>query len=252
MTDHVFSEFITTRRRDLELSLGDVARTLEVSPISVSNWSNGYSVPDRETLVRLAQLLQSDPDELEAMAAEARETIEPEAMEEQELEAPEAGAEPIEEEIVDLPAAVAPPAPATPADDSVARQVQLAPPEVVVPLDEATEEHWVTTESPVVESPVAGADGQTAARVVEPPPIPAQDDFFDLDSPLAEPEYEGSVVSGGSFAPTYVEDTQLLWRYRIRWAITAVILIIMVFVLFWSVGNMWDTLKSGIDSVLPD
>lgn len=265
MTDHSFAEYITTRRRDLDLSLGDVASTLEVSPISVSNWSNGYSVPDRETIIKLAQLLQSDPAELSRIAEAARVEIDPEA-EPQPLESHSSerpNLEPVEEQPESDEDAVAdtsnPPEAAgsgdavevpDSSDELAGRKVQLAPSEAVVPLEEVTAEEWVTTE---LEPAGAGQATSTATKTVQPPPLPAEDeDFFAFEEPFVADGQDPGAPEVAAFAPTYVEDTQLLWRYRIRWAITAVVLVIMVFVLFWSVGNMWDTLKSGIDSVLPD
>jgi transcriptional regulator with XRE-family HTH domain len=68
MTASSFPDFITARRRELELTLGDVAARLGVSPITVSNWSNGNATPKTENLVALAELLDVPPDELADMA----------------------------------------------------------------------------------------------------------------------------------------------------------------------------------------
>ena len=68
MTGSSFPEFITSRRRALDLTLGDVASRLGVSPITVSNWSNGDSRPKPENLVALAGLLEVPAEELAEMA----------------------------------------------------------------------------------------------------------------------------------------------------------------------------------------
>ena len=68
MTGSSFPEFITSRRRELDLTLGDVASRLGVSPITVSNWSNGDSRPKPENLVALADLLEVPAEELAEMA----------------------------------------------------------------------------------------------------------------------------------------------------------------------------------------
>ena len=68
MTASSFPDFITARRRELELTLGDVAARLGVSPITVSNWSNGDSTPNPQNLVALAELLEVPPNELADMA----------------------------------------------------------------------------------------------------------------------------------------------------------------------------------------
>jgi transcriptional regulator with XRE-family HTH domain len=63
-----FPEFITSRRRELELTLGDVAGRLGVSPITVSNWSTGETRPKPENLVALADLLEVPAEDLADMA----------------------------------------------------------------------------------------------------------------------------------------------------------------------------------------
>jgi transcriptional regulator with XRE-family HTH domain len=68
MTASSFPDFITARRRELDLTLGDVASELGVSPITVSNWSNGDSRPNPENLAALADLLEVPADELAEMA----------------------------------------------------------------------------------------------------------------------------------------------------------------------------------------
>lgn len=68
MTGSSFPDFITSRRRELDLTLGDVASELGVSPITVSNWSNGDSRPNPENLAALADLLEVPADELADMA----------------------------------------------------------------------------------------------------------------------------------------------------------------------------------------
>ncbi len=53
-----FPEFITSRRRELDLTLGDVANSLGVSPITVSDWSSGDATPEPEHLTALAPYTQ--------------------------------------------------------------------------------------------------------------------------------------------------------------------------------------------------
>ncbi|MEE9227782.1 MAG: hypothetical protein V3U47_02305, partial [Acidimicrobiia bacterium] len=50
---------------------------------------------------------------------------------------------------------------------------------------------------------------------------------------------------------TYVQDPKQLLRYRIRWGITTVVLIVMAFVLFWALAGLFDALSEVKESVTP-
>jgi transcriptional regulator with XRE-family HTH domain len=252
MTDESFDHFITHRRRELGLSLGDVAQALDVSPITVSNWSNGYSLPDSAQLRGLADLLDLPLKDLSDMSGvpiwEGAETdLVPE-------EFPEAGGEPVAES-------------AAPDSADATRRVQLAPADVITPLGEESAEEWMSEE--IDSSVSAGVEGWGDSEAAEPVtddvglptievvPGVASELSAETDAPVSvltpargRDEFE-DFLAPPMLEPTYVEDNQLLWRYRIRWIITAVILVIMLMVLDWAVGNMWDTLRSGVESVVP-
>ena len=232
MTEATFSEFITTRRRDLELTLGDVASTVGVSPITVSNWSNGQSTPEEQNLVALAEALKVPADELADMAGvELDSPPEPEPGEEVVLETVEpedeagdgsgdSGSHPVGLPSVEHMAEAGAEAVAgqADADDVVVEAVDPGEPE------EATEA--VTT--PVEAAPAAISGPDVIPRVTAAPPTPTQ------QTPL-----------------TYVQDPKQLLRYRIRWGITTVALIIMAFVLVWALAGLIDSLSDVKESVTP-
>ena len=50
---------------------------------------------------------------------------------------------------------------------------------------------------------------------------------------------------------TYIEDPKQLMRYRIRWALTAVVLVIMFFILLWASGELLSALSEVKQAVTP-
>lgn len=257
MADPSFPEFITARRRALELTLGDVASDIGVSPITVSNWSNGQSVPKKDNLMALAGVLGLPPYELADMAgieldpppdlepepqpepAMVMETVEPAAVTER---ADEPGD--IQEE-------------AATAFDLIADPPEAAIPRVEHPTLDAPEAMPSDADSGVeVEadeaigdeesSPAKVAPGAPAApKVSTPPPGPES-------TPDVIPRIAASAPTTTQLTPlTYVQDPKQLLRYRIRWGITAVALVIMAFVLFWALAGLIDALGDVKESVTP-
>lgn len=56
-----FGERIKARRGELELSRGDLAKRLGVSPSAVSNYENGLSFPKEDVMLRLFDSLETEP-----------------------------------------------------------------------------------------------------------------------------------------------------------------------------------------------
>ena len=50
---------------------------------------------------------------------------------------------------------------------------------------------------------------------------------------------------------TYIEDPKQLMRYRIRWALTIIILIIMFFILLWASRELLSSLSEIKQAVTP-
>ena len=264
MAETPFPQFITDRRRELELTLGDVASNIGVSPITVSNWSNGQSIPKTENLVALASVLELPAEELAEMAGvsltadtEAEAEVEPET-----TEVAEEAAETIE------------------VAEEAAETIELAE---EAPVDEHTEEHEVSdlqdspeVSIPTIEHPTlaeAGTEAEALAAeadlieegeeledppkvelAVEAPPAPKQLDTPPVPDSVPDviPRVTVSAPSTTQLSPlTYVQDPRQLLRYRIRWGITTVVLIIMAFVLVWALGELFTALSDVKESVTP-
>lgn len=253
MAESSFPEFITARRRELELTLGDVATSLGVSPITVSNWSNGQAIPKQEQVTALAELLKVDPGKLSALAGvpvkpEARINLMPvtEAGGVPEPPAPAKAAqrasEPEPPGVEDEPGS--PPTPQTPDSDRSSDEIDSE-------LAELIEEASAEVEPPPV--PVgARAGAAESPRPQSTSPEPAAE--------RAAPRRARSLrrtAAAGAERPvttlplTYIEDPKQLMRYRIRWALTVVILIIMFFILLWASRELLSSLSEIKQAVTP-
>lgn len=271
MTASSFPEFITARRRELELTLGDVASSLGVSPITVSNWSNGDSTPKPDNLVALAELLKVPSDELADMAGVTLKSaadgvnLLPAA----EVEADEDDAAPLTEETeASEPIAEIRPADSDPVEDPAeVEPVDDPEAEVEIPMPEDPAEEAVEpapsdegAAEPEPEGPELVDEAEEA-----PDPVPA---FVATEAPA--PEKAAAVKKrpgirrpgGRSPAPaaerqvttlplTYIEDPKQLMRYRIRWALTVVILFIMFIVLLWASRELLSALSEVKQAVTP-
>jgi transcriptional regulator with XRE-family HTH domain len=267
MTASSFPEFITTRRRELELTLGDVAAGLGVSPITVSNWSNGNATPKPENLVALAELLEVPPAELAAMAGVSLKStaggvnLLPPDLEGIAAEAAPAPvgkaelSEPIAETRLAEPDLLDKPPEVEPVDESAA--------EVPIPVDPDAE---AAGTEPPAEQPAEPEPETVSPEPVEEAPdaVPA---FVAAETPAAEQAPAAKERPGirrpGGRAPaaaerqvttlplTYIEDPKQLMRYRIRWALTVVILAIMFIVLLWASRELLSALSEVKQAVTP-
>ena len=334
-----FAEFITSRRRELELTLGDVAERVGVSTITVSNWSSGETKPKPENLVALANLLEVPADDLASMAgvsiksapekavnlmppmAAAKEPdTESDELEEEPadttgpvaaLRGPDEAPEPEPEEpAAEEPTQTEPPAISQavveaaeelepePEEPAAEEPAEIEPPPISPAVVEAAEELEPEPEEQAAEEPAETEPGETTPEVAEAAemPIPEPDlpdtgdapDAIDSElaelideaaaAPEAEPELVAAVVAPEPAkaepakrkavvrrprrpAPaerpvtalplTYVEDPKQLTRYRIRWALTIVILAIMFFVLLWASKELLSALSEVKQAVTP-
>lgn len=268
MADTPFPEFITSRRRELELTLGDVASKLGVSPITVSNWSNGASTPKPENLVPLANLLEVPADDLASMAGVALPA------------APEAG-------VNLMPTATEP----TEEADPTTEEQEVSGPIAVLRTGEAP--GAVQPEAAeLTDEPVTAESASPAAPVpeIEPPPLATPPAADEMDSELAElieettadreaPAGVPAFVATEAPEPaaarrrptvrrprrtaaaperpvttlplTYIEDPRQLMRYRIRWTLTVVVLAIMFVILLWASGELLSALSEVKQAVTP-
>jgi len=303
-----FAEFITSRRRELELTLGDVAERVGVSTITVSNWSSGETKPKPENLVALANLLEVPADDLASMAGVSIKSAPEKAVNLMPPMAaakePDTESDELEEEPADTTGPVAAlrgpdeaPEP-EPEEPAAEEPTQTEPPAISQAVVEAAEELEPEPEEPAAEEPAEIEPGETTPEVAEAAeiPIPEPDlpdtgdapDAIDSElaelideaaaAPEAEPELVAAVVAPEPAkaepakrkavvrrprrpAPaerpvtalplTYVEDPKQLTRYRIRWALTIVILAIMFFVLLWASKELLSALSEVKQAVTP-
>ncbi|MBT8191975.1 MAG: helix-turn-helix domain-containing protein [Acidimicrobiia bacterium] len=265
MTGTSFPDFITSRRRELDLTLGDVASRLGVSPITVSNWSNGDSRPKPENLVALAGLLEVPAEDLAKMAGvtlgapEAAVNLMPAPDEPTEPEEPLTEESDIDEPVAAVRMAEEVPVP----DESIADPVGELPLEAADIEDAEFEAEGEPDEVPIPaidDDPVTPAADEESAQA--PDSVPA------FVAAASEPEPKSRVVRRPSIrrpsrrpAPddgpvavlplTYVEDPKQLMRYRIRWALTVVVLVIMFFILLWASRELLSALSEVKQAVTP-
>lgn len=259
MADTSFPQFITDRRRELELTLGDVASNIGVSPITVSNWSNGESIPKKENLVALASVLEFPAEELAEMAG-VKLAPDPEPVADAASETLEAAEEEVvdevadedtvtdsEEAVVGIPT-IGEPAAQEPAAEEANEESVAGVVTDQVEAAQATEEEKTGVIDEAPEPPETDAAVETTPppeKLEEPPPVPES-------GPDVIPRVAVSGPPPTQLSPlTYVQDPQQLLRYRIRWGITTVALIIMAFVLVWALGELFTALSDVKESVTP-
>ncbi|MGI9647440.1 MAG: helix-turn-helix domain-containing protein [Acidimicrobiia bacterium] len=301
-----FAEFITSRRRELELTLGDVADRVGVSTITVSNWSSGGTKPKPENLVALANLLEVPANDLAAMAGVSIKSAPEKAvnlMPAMEVDpVPEAADEELDEDLTDSTGPVAalrgPEEEPTVAEEEPAEvePPEVDPPAVVAESEQESDEAEAAEAASETESDEPESDEQEPAVAVVPIPVPeaevpdADPSTDDIDSELAElmeeaaaPEAEEPELVTAAVAAepaqaeptkrrpvmrrptrakpaerpitalplTYVEDPKQLTRYRIRWALTIIVLAIMFFVLLWASRELLSALSEVKQAVTP-
>ena len=178
MTGSSFPDFITSRRRELDLTLGDVASELGVSPITVSNWSNGDSRPNPENLAALADLLEVPANELADMAGVKLATPDVAVNLMPNVDQEPVPDEPLTDEIdMDEPVAAVLMSDPVPAAEESTAPAEPAEPEVATTDLEADE---VPIPAPDVEPPAPDDQGEPVVDDVEIPdievPIPAIED----------------------------------------------------------------------------
>ena len=252
MTANSFPEFITARRRELELTLGDVASRLGVSPITVSNWSSGDATPKAEKLVALAKLLEVPPEELADMAgitlkssSDGVNLMPPGAGETTEETGPPVADE---TEVSEPIAELRPTEPHPPPD-----RLPVGEPEPQVPIPEYSHEEAAEPEKPepveaAEEAPDAVPAFVAAAPAAKKPPAAQSRPGTRVPAARAPAADEHQVTT---LPLTYIEDPKQLMRYRIRWALTVVILFIMFIVLLWASRELLSALSEVKQAVTP-
>lgn len=250
MAKQSFGDFITNRRRELELTLGDVATGLGVSPITVSNWSNGQATPDPDQLAALAGLLEVPTEDLARMSGvtpgvtEPAVNLMPAASTDTEKEP-----QPAEEESTGPIAMVR--TPQDPPETTAGRADQPDP----LP-DRSRTDQPDAMDSELAELIEEATADETASEVREAVPARAGTAVATAErAPRRRPQLrrrrEPPERAVTAIPLTYVEDPKQLTRYRIRWALTTVALIVMFFILLWASGELLSALSEVKQAVTP-
>lgn len=278
MADTPFAEFITNRRRELELTLGDVANGLGVSPITVSSWSSGDATPEPDQLVALAELLEVPSDDLAGMAGVKLKAPEPAVNLMPAAAAPADEPDPDSEESTgpiamlktaddtdtdtDTDDPVAPvPDREDQAEDVAADSASSAEPaatEADTP-EEAPDEIDSELADLIEEAAAEEQEEATAKAVREPPPavvtkLPGAEEEKQRPArrrPSIRRRRPAAEQPVTALPLTYVEDPKQLTRYRIRWALTVIILVVMFFILLWASRELLSALSEVRQAVTP-
>lgn len=272
MASTPFPEFITNRRRELELTLGDVAKGLSVSPITVSNWSSGAATPDPDQLTALAQLLKVPADDLAGLAGVKLKAPEPAVN-----LMPESAAPPADEPEPELEESTGPIASLRGADEVERAESIPAEPETpmappgppaveekpsVGPAAPAAEDSSPEASEPpdemdskladLIEEAAAGERREQEPAVVTKLPGPGEPDRPARRRPTIRRRRPAADQPPVTTLPlTYIEDPRQLTRYRIRWALTVVSLVVMFFILLWASGELLSALSEVRQAVTP-
>ncbi len=235
-------ELIRERRLGLGLSLGQLATKVSTSAAEVRRWERGEQTPNEEIQAALAELLGLEADAMAELAVEIEvsDPVEPETPTEilsaaagvslTSVRQPErsvvmaesatgaAADEPVD--TIDLLVAES----ATPSAPSV-----IAP--LVVPEDEVDE-----TKPPPFEDPMAPRPVPLRYPESVPVGVPVE---------IAEPE-------PNLWNPLrYLYDPEKPWLYWVRAGLTVVVLLILMNILFDSIGELFDKIGEVFDSIEP-
>jgi transcriptional regulator with XRE-family HTH domain len=238
---------------------------LGVSPITVSNWSNGESRPKPENLVALAGLLEVPAEDLAKMAGvtlgapEAAVNLMPAHDEPTEPEEPLT-----DESDTDGPVAAVRMAEEVPVPDESTADPVGEPPLEAADIEDAELE----AEGELDEVPIPAIDDDPVTPAADEESAQAPDSVPAFVAAASEPEPKSRAVRRPSIRRpsrrpaaddgpvavlplTYVEDPKQLMRYRIRWALTVVVLVIMFFILLWASRELLSALSEVKQAVTP-
>jgi transcriptional regulator with XRE-family HTH domain len=224
-------DLIRQQRAALGLTQARLAELVGKSPSTVRSWERDRSRPaDEASLSALAAVLGLSEDQVQqAMWTEA---------------APSQSAD-VPASTPSTPAAPAPaPDPeAAPAEEpstteSASEPETLDPVEVAEPAETARATEVKPVELP---APVASPESETVVseEVFSPPSRATSDRRFRLGD-LADVLRSTSAVSSRPRVPSYLDDPTEIRTYRVRTIMTAALLVFMIIVLFWAVGEARD------------
>lgn len=251
---HTLGDLIRERRLGQGLSLGQLATKAATSAAEVRSWERGAAVPGDAAAAVLSELLEIDVAAFEQARTATGAQEDPETPTEQLSAASGVAVEsvsaPVEAaDLPGLPLDTPPTADALP-DAGEAREEDLVEPDRPDdPPEEPGEDDVEPDPTPQAAPEPAMAMGPTVR------PDPEGPRLVPLRYPQSAPA--GVAVEVTETAPNvwnplrYLYDPDRPWLYWIRAAATVLVLLILVSILFDSVGELFDKIGQVIDSVEP-
>ncbi len=261
-TSPSLGELIRERRLGLGLSLGQLATEVSTSANQVRRWERGEEAPEPPAQEVLAEFLGIEADVVASLASEAAAVAADEEIEESETPT----------ELFSAASGVSPTSVAPPEEPPAAQATEPEPPERA-PEPEPEVEH-VEEEEP--DEPAEPGTSPTEARPEEShevaaapvehaaaPPAPAAASDEPAPAPRPLPlRYPESVPPGVPVEITepepnrwnplrYLYDPEKPWLYWVRAALTVVVLLVLVNILFDSVSELFDKLGELLDTIEP-
>jgi len=243
-----FGEMIREKRLARGLSLGQLASAVSTAAATVRLWERGEGVPSDDQFSILAQYLELD-------AADIADVVVDDAL------APEP-VDDLDESPTELMSAAA-----GVSLTSVAQPEALGDDTVEAPMLPFDDEESDPTPEPVVPEPVAPepVSEPEAAAPIEPPvswapdPEPEPPSDGPRPVPLRYPESAPVGVAVEIAEPEanpwnplrYLYDPEKPWLYWIRAGLTVIVLLILLNILFDSVGELFDKIGEVFDSIEP-
>ncbi len=240
-------ELIRERRLARGYSLGQLATQLRRTPAEVRRWERGEGLPADELVPALARALDVEVDGIEALRPAPEPTVEADAATEPpNLEfaepAPESGGDAPPD-----PFALAAPIATRPGEFSDAGATGAS---AEADLDNAGAEDDDGEDAPRRAGGFVPATASTVAVTSpEPPTEPIAAPVATLAPPVAEaataePDRLGRI-------PNPLEllfDPHRRWLYWIRYALTVVVLVVLLRIFLWAAGELWEALGQFIDT----
>ena len=264
-----FGELIRERRLGRGLSLGQLASEVSTTANQVRRWERGEETPSVEIQDALAIFLAIDRHELEVLASsidipdttlddDAQDTVD-EREGQLKVDAPGVGMRRetvVPPELVARPEPLVPPQPELPVESEMPVVLQI---EGAVGMDATRALDVQHPVEPVQSNQAETSQVYPVALDVEPGPT----NLLDPDDPLPVPlKYPESAPAGVAVEITetepnlwnplrYLYDPAKPWLYWIRAGATVVVLLILLNILFGSVGELFDKIGEVLDTIEP-
>ena len=235
-------ELIRERRLGRGLSLGQLASEVATSANQVRRWERGEEIPGDDEQSVLGEFLDIDATDLALLATVAAPPID------EDPEPPESPTELVSAAAGVSLMSVSQPKTKVRVEELERPQEPVEPEGPPAPSEPAQ----VLVDAPASETPLGPV-------VISSPAVPAVDPDAPHPVPLRYPESAppGVAVEISEAAPNpwnplrYLYDPDKPWLYWVRAGLTVIVLLILLNILFDSVGELFDKLGEVIDSIGP-